>query len=160
MAARKGNPIVAAMSGTVSDIAKLNEPIFAGKVVGDGVSILPSSGRVVAPISGVVTILPETQHSIGIKGYDGLEVLLHVGIDTVKLKGEGFTALVKVGDKVTVGQEVIKVDLALLRNRNYDTQSPLIVTSRAMDRIKRLRITEGECVAGETECMRYELNQD
>ena len=131
----KGEPIYAAMSGHVVSIGDVDEPIFAGKVV--------------------VSFISDQKHSYGITGDNGIEVLLHIGIDTVKLEGEGFTSLVKKGDRVEAGQPICKVDLDFLRQKRFDITSPLIITSGSVDRIKRLTLRTGQAVAGETVCMRY-----
>lgn len=155
----KGSEIVAAMSGHVTAVGDVDEPIFAGKVAGDGVAIIPASGEAVAPISGTVSLIGKQKHTYGITGFDGIEVLLHIGIDTVKLNGEGFTPAVKVGDRVQAGDLICTVDLDLLRARHFDTTSPLIITSGSMDRIKRLTLRTGQAAAGQTAVMRYVLNK-
>ena len=81
--------------------------------------------------------------------------MLHIGIDTVKLEGNGFTPLVKKGERVQAGQPICKVDLDFLRQKRFDITSPLIITSGSVDRIKRLTLRTGQAVAGETVCMRY-----
>ena len=155
----KGNPIVAAMNDRVVAIGDVDEPIFAGKVVGDGVAIIPSSGEAVAPISGIVSFIGEQKHTYGITGFDGLEVLLHIGIDTVKLNGEGFSPQVKKGDRVNAGDLICKVDLDVLRSHHFDLTSPVVITSASIDKVKRLTIRTGEAAAGQTVVMRYVLNK-
>ena len=89
------------MSGQIISISDVNSPIFSGKVVGDGVAIIPVSSEVFAPISGVISFIGIQKHTLGITGFDGIEVLIHLGIGTVALNGEGFTQHVSVGQKVT-----------------------------------------------------------
>lgn len=153
----KGEPLVAAMSGHVVAIGDVDEPIFSGKVIGDGVAIIPEDGEAVAPLSGIVSFVGEQKHTYGITGYDGLEVLLHIGIDTVKLNGEGFTPHVKKGDRVSVGSPLCTVDLKLLKDRGFDVTSPLVITSQSVDKVKRLTLRTGDAKAGETVVMRYTL---
>lgn len=153
----KGNEILAAMNGRAVAIGDVEEPIFAGKVVGDGVAIIPASGEAVAPISGIVSFVGEQKHTYGITGFDGVEILLHIGIDTVKLNGEGFESKVKKGDKVTAGDLLCVVDLDLLRKKNFDTTSPLVITSGTIDKVKRLTLRTGQVAAGQTVVMRYTL---
>ncbi len=155
----KGNEIVAAMNGRAVALGDVDEPIFAGKVVGDGVAIIPSSGTAVAPISGTVSFVGPQKHTYGITGFDGIEVLLHIGIDTVKLDGEGFTPKVQKGDRVSVGDVICEVDLDVLRAKHFDTTSPLIITSASIDKVKRLTLRTGEAAAGQTVVMRYVLNK-
>lgn len=147
--------VLAAMYGKAVAIEDIDEPIFAGKVVGDGIAIKPVDGEVVAPISGVVSIIGEGYHSYGITGYDQVEVLLHIGIDTTKLHGKGFQSLVKKGDVVKAGDVICNVDIKYLEDNGYDTTSPLIITSNAMSKIKRLKITTGDVQAGKSICLSY-----
>lgn len=151
----KGTAIYAPMSGHVVTIGDVDEPIFAGKVVGDGVAIVPSSGEVLAPIAGTVSFIGEQKHTYGIVGFDGVEILIHLGIDTVKLNGTGFIPYVKVGERVEVGTRLCQMDLELLRARQFDITSPVVITSGSMDKIKRLTLRSGQALAGQTVCMRY-----
>ncbi len=151
----KGVAVVAPLSGHVVAIGDVDEPIFAGKVIGDGVAILPASGEVVAPIAGTISFIGEQKHTYGIKGFDGIEILIHLGIDTVKLAGEGFTPHVKVGDRVEVGAPICTMDLDLLRKKQFNLTTPVVITSASMDQVKRLTLRTGQAAAGETVCMRY-----
>ena len=154
----KGTPIVAPLSGHVVTIGDVDEPIFSGRVVGDGVAIIPSDGHVVAPIAGVVSFIGEQKHTYGIVGFDGIEILIHLGINTVKLNGDGFEPLVQKGDKVEVGTPLCHMDLDLIRERQYDITTPVVITSSSMDRIKRLTLRTGQALAGQTVCLRYTTN--
>ncbi len=153
----KGSAVLAAMEGQVVALGEVDEPIFAGRVAGDGVAIIPASGEVVAPISGVISLIGAQKHSYGITGFDGVEVLLHIGIDTVRLQGDGFECLTAVGNKVQAGELIARVDLKLLRERGFDTTSPLLITSGSIDRVRRLTLRTGPAAAGETVVMRYTL---
>ena len=120
--------LVAPMDGEVIDVVEVADPVFAQKMVGDGVAIKPTSGTVVAPCDGVIKLLFPTGHAMGIE-VDGVELLLHLGMDTVELKGEGFTTYIKQGDTVTAGQKIIDMDLDLIQEKGYLTVSPLIITN-------------------------------
>ena len=120
--------LVAPMDGEVIDVTEVADPVFAQKMVGDGVAIKPTSGTVVAPCDGVIKLLFPTGHAMGIE-VDGVELLLHLGMDTVELKGEGFTTYIKQGDTVTAGQKIIDMDLDLIQEKGYLTVSPLIITN-------------------------------
>lgn len=154
-----GEPIYAALNGKVIAITDLDEPIFAGKVVGDGVAIIPTDGTAVSPVSGIVSFIAQQKHSYGITTFDGVEVLLHLGIGTVKLEGQGFTPLVRKGDQVKVGTALCSMDLDLLKQKGIDPTSPLIITSNSSDRIKKLTLITGQATAGSSICMRY-VTQD
>ena len=151
----KGTAVYAPLSGHVVTIGDVDEPIFAGKVVGDGVAIIPSDGEVLAPIAGTISFIGEQKHTYGIKGFDGVEILIHLGIDTVKLEGTGFIPYVTVGQRVDVGDRICHMDLELLRARQFDLTSPVVITSGSMDKIKRLTLRTGQALAAQPVCMRY-----
>ena len=123
--------------------------------MGDGVAIIPSDGEVLAPIAGTISFIGEQKHTYGIKGFDGVEILIHLGIDTVKLEGTGFIPYVTVGQRVDVGDRICHMDLELLRARQFDLTSPVVITSGSMDKIKRLTLRTGQALAAQTVCMRY-----
>ena len=143
----KGTAVYAPLSGHVDTIGDVDEPIFAGKVVGDGVAIIPSDGEVLAPIAGTISFIGEQKHTYGIKGFDGVEILIHLGIDTVKLEGTGFIPYVTVGQRVDVGDRICHMDLELLRARQFDLTSPVVITSGSMDKIKRLTLRTVQALA-------------
>ncbi|WP_243681956.1 PTS sugar transporter subunit IIA [Lacticaseibacillus manihotivorans] len=108
---------------------EVDDEVFASRAMGDGVAVQPTDGNIYAPVSGeVLTVFP-TQHAVGIRTAGGIEVLVHIGINTVDLKGEGFNLTIKQGDHVKAGQQIGTVDLALLQKRGYDTTTMLIVTN-------------------------------
>ena len=151
----KGTAVIAPMSGHVVTIGDVDEPIFAGKVVGDGVAIIPSSGEVVAPIAGTISFIGEQKHTYGIVGFDGVEILIHLGINTVKLNGQGYDCKVEVGQRVEVGTLLCIMDLDFIRQQQFDLTSPVVITSGSIDKIKRLTLRSGQALAGQTVCMRY-----
>ena len=154
---QKGEDILAALTGEVISITEVESPIFAGKVVGDGVAIIPTASEVKAPISGVIAFIGEQKHTYGITGYDGLEVLIHLGIGTVALNGKGFTPLVEPGQQVNAGDRICIVDWDSIKKAGYDITSPQVITSTAIDKIKRLTLINGFATAGVSPCMRYVL---
>lgn len=152
----KQSPSLAApLSGRVIPIDEVPDPVFAGRVLGDGVGIVPTDGILLAPADGTVVQVAETLHAVGIETADGLELLIHLGIDTVKLGGEGFRSLVQVGQKVKRGEQLLEMDLALLRSKGYETTSVFIVTNP--DRVASLQPLIGEAAAGETTVLRYKM---
>ena len=114
--------------GSVIAIERVKDPVFAEKVLGDGCAILPDRGKIYAPMDGEITSVAETRHAYGIRSSLGVELLIHIGLDTVALKGEGFTSFVKVGDSVQIGDLLAEVDLDRLAERGVDLSSPLIFT--------------------------------
>uniref|UniRef100_UPI002028B86D glucose PTS transporter subunit IIA n=1 Tax=Caballeronia sp. ATUFL_M1_KS5A TaxID=2921778 RepID=UPI002028B86D len=125
--------VIAPLSGVMVQLETVPDPVFAQKMVGDGVSIDPTSDELLAPLSGTVTQLHRAAHAATITGESGLQVLIHIGLDTVMLRGEGFTPLVKEGDTVTTGQPLIRFD-------------PVVVGARAVSLLTQMVIANGELV--------------
>lgn len=115
--------------GQVINIEEVNDDMFSGKILGNGIAIIPEIGEVYAPCDGTVETVFHTKHAIAIKSEDGKEFLLHVGIDTVKLEGKYFYPQVKAGDKVKAGQLLLKFDLEDIKGLGYDTVIPMVVTN-------------------------------
>lgn len=122
---------VAPISGELLPITEVPDPVFSGKMMGDGFAIKPNDGTVVSPVNGKIINVFPTKHAIGITADDGREILIHFGIDTVKLNGEGFEAFVAEGDNVKAGQTLLKVDLDYIANNATSTITPIIFTNLA-----------------------------
>ncbi|WP_339783174.1 beta-glucoside-specific PTS transporter subunit IIABC [Paenibacillus sp. FSL R7-0313] len=121
--------IVSPMAGEVVALNEINDITFAGEHMGKGIAIRPTSGRVVSPITGVVQTVYRTKHAIGLVSDDGVEMLIHIGQDTVKLKGQHFTTHVKDGDRVNAGDLIVEFDLQAIKDAGYETVTPIIVTN-------------------------------
>jgi PTS system D-glucosamine-specific IIC component len=117
------------MQGRMIPLEEVPDKIFAEKIVGNGVAFLPEKGELVAPVSGTVSLLYPTLHALGIKTEEGLEVLLHIGIDTSNLQGKWFTAFVKEGDRVEPGQMLIKFNLPKVKKHCKSLATPMLVTN-------------------------------
>ncbi|MTI68330.1 MAG: PTS glucose transporter subunit IIA [Firmicutes bacterium] len=117
------------IKGDIVKIENVPDATFAQKLLGDGVAIKPSEGIVYSPIEGQIAQLFKTKHAIGIVTDDGVEVLIHIGIDTVKMKGKGFTAFVKQGDKVKAGDKLIEFDIDLINKEAKSIITPVIITN-------------------------------
>lgn len=120
--------VMCPVSGAAMDITEVSDQVFASKAMGDGIAIKPSEGILVAPISGTVEALFPTYHALAIKSDDGVGVMLHVGIDTVNMKGEGFTAFISQGDRVEVGQKLVEFDCDKIAAAGYENTTMVIVT--------------------------------
>lgn len=121
--------VVACTSGKCIKIEDVKDEVFSQKMMGDGFAIIPDGDTVVSPVNGtIVTVFP-TGHAIGIKTKDNIEIILHIGIDTVNLNGEGFKTLVKSNTKVKAGQLLVKIDKELLESKGYDLTTLTIFTS-------------------------------
>ncbi|MFC0558202.1 PTS sugar transporter subunit IIA [Halalkalibacter alkalisediminis] len=141
--------IHAPLTGKLLAIEEVPDPTFAQKMMGDGLAIVPTEGKVVAPVTGEVIQVFPTKHAIGIKTIGGLEILLHIGLETVNMKGEGFTTHIKEGDQVKVGDLLVDFDLALVEGRAASTITPIVITN--MELIESMKKEEiNEVVAGET----------
>lgn len=121
--------IYAPLTGEYINIENIPDPVFAQKMMGEGFGINPTEGEVVSPIEGKVDNVFPTKHAIGLKADNGLEILVHIGLDTVQLDGQGFEILVSSGDTVQVGDPLLKFDLEYIRNNAKDVISPIIITN-------------------------------
>ena len=126
-AAAKDTVLAACLTGTVVPLADVKDEAFASGALGDGIAIEPTDGELVAPADGEISSTFETHHAVGMTTTDGAELLMHIGIDTVKLGGKHFTYLVNEGDKVKKGQPLIRFDLEAIKAEGYPVTTPLIV---------------------------------
>ncbi|WP_141434319.1 glucose-specific PTS transporter subunit IIBC [Bacillus sp. 03113] len=122
---------VAPLNGEILPITEVPDAVFSGKMMGDGFAILPSEGSVVSPVDGKVVNVFPTKHALGIVSDSGREILIHVGIDTVNLKGEGFEILIAENDQVKKGQPLLKVDLEYIKEHATSTITPIVFTNLA-----------------------------
>ena len=121
--------VFAPVGGQVLSLANSGDKVFASGALGEGVAIVPNSGRIVSPVAGVLRTVAKTGHAFGIKTDDGVEVLVHVGIDTVSMDGEGFEVLVEKKQRVEVGDALVNVDLAKVESAGYATTTLMTVTN-------------------------------
>ena len=119
--------VMSPLAGTAVDIAQVPDPVFAGGVMGPGVAIEPTGDTVYAPGAGTVVAAQPTGHAFGLQLDNGAEILIHVGIDTVNLKGEGFDVKVANGDRVEVGTPLVVFDRAVIEKAGYPLITPVIV---------------------------------
>ncbi|TKD72062.1 PTS sugar transporter subunit IIA [Pseudalkalibacillus hwajinpoensis] len=121
--------IYAPLNGEVVELETVPDPTFSQKMMGDGVAIEPTDGKVVSPVNGKIIQFFHTKHAVGIESESGLEILIHVGLETVGMGGEGFEGHVKEGDKVKIGDPLITVDLDLVKEKASSTITPVIITN-------------------------------
>lgn len=140
----KDDAFVAPIDGKILDLSEVPDQVFSQKMMGDGFAIEPANGEVVSPVNGTITTLFPTKHAIGITADNGLELLIHFGIDTVNLNGEGFEALIAQDDKVKVGQPILKVNLDEVKGKVPSVITPVIFTNLTED--KKLAVEFGKQV--------------
>ncbi len=140
--------ITAPMSGRCVPVTEVSDPTFSEKILGDGIAVIPTDGKIVSPVDGTVSTIADTKHAFGFLSDDGLDILVHVGLETVTLKGEGFKVHVKTGDKVKKGDLIAEVDLKLLEEKNINPITPVLVCN-APDGTK-INEALGTCRAGES----------
>lgn len=140
--------IIAPITGKVVALNDVPDPVFSEKMMGEGIAILPKEGKVLSPVDGKVILTADTKHAIGIQANDGTELLIHIGLETVTLKGEGFECFVKEGDSVSIGQQLLKVDWEFIKNRVESIVTPIIITN---GQSKSIQVEEQDkCEAGKT----------
>ena len=138
--------ILAPLTGKVVPLEQVPDAVFSQKILGDGVAIIPEDGKIYAPVNGEVASVAETLHAYGFTSDDDLEILIHIGLDSVALKGEGFTSHVQVGDMVKAGDLIAEVDLEFLKSRNVPIITPVLICDDA-DELPMYAV-EGNVTAG------------
>ncbi len=121
--------VKAPLKGRVMDIAEVPDLVFSQRMVGDGIAIEPVEGKIIAPIDGEVIQIMDTKHAIGLRSKEGIELLIHVGIDTVNMQGEGFEVHVAAGDKVRTGDLLLTFDLEAVGSKAKSTITPVVITN-------------------------------
>ncbi len=140
--------IISPVNGSAIPLEQVPDPVFADKVLGDGLAVVSVDGKFVSPVDGEITSVAETLHAIGFNTEDGLDVLMHIGIDTVKLNGEGFKVYVKEGDKVKKGDLVAEVDLEFLKSKEISSITPIIICDGLDEKVLNCHV--GSVKAGQT----------
>lgn len=138
---KKELQIYAPVSGKIIPIEEVPDPVFSQKMMGEGVAVIPTDGNIHAPVDGEVIQVAPTKHAVGILAKDGTEILIHVGLETVSLQGEGFQVAVQTGDKVLAGQLLIEVDWEYIKTHAKSTVTPIVITN-SLEGDKQYIITE------------------
>lgn len=136
--------IYAPISGNVISLDEVPDPVFSERMLGEGIAIMPVSGDVIAPCDGSIIHLANTKHAIGLRAVDGTEILIHIGLETVSLGGQGFTACVEQGDRVTKGQLLIQVDWDFLREKAISFVTPVVVTNSNEKKVNLIDTPQAE----------------
>ena len=146
--------LLAPANGQVIALSKTSDPIFSKGTMGDGFGLTPTDNTVLAPVSGTISMIAESKHAIGITTRDGLEVLVHMGVDTVGLKGEPFDVVIKNGQEVKAGDQIATMNIEMIKAKDLDTTIMTLITNSSM-KLDGLDVTEGKAEAGDTVARAY-----
>ncbi|QCI20223.1 PTS glucose transporter subunit IIA [Buchnera aphidicola (Brachycaudus cardui)] len=140
--------IIAPLSGDIVNIEDVPDLVFSKKIVGDGIAIKPSGNKIVAPVNGTIGKIFESLHAFSIISEDNVELFVHFGIDTVKLKGSGFTKIATDNEKVKIGDEIISFDLDFLTKKSFSVLTPVVISN--MENFKKIEKSSGTIIAGKS----------
>lgn len=144
----KSYKVQAVVSGNSISIENVNDSMFSSRLMGDGMAIIPNSNVVVAPCDGKITVLPESKHAFGMISNDGIEILVHIGIDTVNLQGDGFISEVSQGDIIKKGDTIIRFDREQISSKGIDCTTMIVILNK--DEFSNINcIVENNVVAGQ-----------
>lgn len=150
--------LIAPVTGELIDISKVPDKVFSQKLLGDGIAIKPIDGLIVAPCKGKVVQIFPTKHAIGIRTKLGFELLIHIGLDTVVLKGKGFEVFINEGDKVKPGDKLMKVDIDFLKENVPSIITPIVITNG--DIVDTIEKFNGKVECGKDIAMRVHMKKD
>lgn len=125
--AKEGEKILAPVEGKAVPMSEVSDPTFSQEILGKGVAIIPAKGRVVAPANGVMSVVFDTLHAVSLTTEEGAEIIIHVGLDTVNLRGEHYKAHVNQGDHVKAGDLLLEFDIDAIKEAGYDVITPVII---------------------------------
>ena len=145
--------LLSVADGEVIQLSRVPDEVFSSGMLGEGFAVLPTSGKIHSPVKGRINSVTETKHAYTIRSDDGLDILVHIGIDTVKLDGEGFVSLVEEGDEIGAGDIIANADLETIREKGYPTVIPVIVTN--FEDISSFDIKCGAVRGGKSTAMTY-----
>ena len=157
MGEQKKNKILeikAPISGKAVPLSEVPDPVFSEKMMGDGLAIIPAEGKIYSPVNGEIIMVSATKHAYGILADDGTELLIHFGLETVELNGEGFNVLVKSGDKVKVGDIISEVDYEKLKEKNINMITPVLICNGSED--QKINCTYGNVEKGKDVIIKVE----
>lgn len=152
---RKNRTLLAICDGRCAPLSEMPDEAFASGMLGVGVTVFPSSGRILSPVSGKIESIAESRHAYTILSEDGLEILLHIGVDTVEMRGDGFISSVRAGQMIRAGEPLAEVDLQRIADRGFSTAVALLVTNP-----EKIQITDqrhGRITGGKDTLLTYRL---
>lgn len=147
---KSNNELFSVATGRSVDLSTVNDDVFSKKILGDGIAVIPYSDYIVSPCEGTVIMIAETRHAIAIENPQGIQILIHIGLDTVNLKGNGFETYVKVGDKVEKGKVLVEFNKDLLKKENISDIIMMIITNsnghKILEYNKDAEVQEGKSI--------------
>ena len=150
------NALIAVADGDLIPLSEVPDPVFAGKMAGDGAAIMVKGNTIVAPADGDLSLVFGTKHAFAMTLENGLELLVHIGVDTVGLNGEGFEQLVEAGTKVKAGTPIIKIDREFILGKGLSLATPVLITN--VDAAKSINAVEsGSVTAGKDVVLNFEI---
>lgn len=147
--------MVSPQDGRVTTVLEIPDEVFSEKILGDGLAVVPTSDRIVSPVDGEIIQVAETGHAFCIRSDDGVEILIHIGVDTVGLRGKGFVSFVGVGKKVKAGEPIGTADLEMIKENGYPTHTAVLITNMGV--IDTMEVHPGQAEAGKTVALSYTL---
>lgn len=152
---KKEKNLSSVANGRIIGLSKVPDQVFSQKILGDGFAVVPTNGNFFSPIDGTITDVTETLHAYCITSRDGLEILVHIGIDTVELKGEFFTSLVKKGDPIHRGEAIALADIDAIKEKGYNTTTMVVITNT--EKLKEFRVLEAPSAKAGSPALAYKL---
>jgi glucose-specific phosphotransferase system IIA component len=146
--------IYATQDGNILPIEEIPDEVFASKVLGNGICILPSNGRVYAPVEGVIESIADSNHAFGITALDGADIMIHIGVNTVELSGRGFKPMVHLDQRVKAGDLLCQIDIPLIQKAGYAVHTAVLLTN--LDTFKIVEFCYGDAAGGKTAAFRYQ----
>ncbi len=151
----KDKEILATQNGKAVPLSEVPDEAFSQKLLGDGIAIIPSDGDIFSPVTGVIANVFDTLHAYAIRSEDGIGILVHIGIDTVDLKGEGFETFVKKDQKVKAGELIGRANLEFIQDKGFPIYTPIVITNA--EKLKNISYNLGEVKAGQSVVMSYKI---
>lgn len=152
---KKTEYLLAACTGKTVPLSAVPDEVFAGGILGDGIAIEPAEGRFCAPVNGKIESVTDSRHAFTILSNAGADILVHIGVDTVSLAGEGFVSHVSVGENVRAGQLMAEADIELIRSRGLSAICSIVVTEP--EKIENIEYKPGACIGGKDVVMSYQV---
>jgi glucose-specific phosphotransferase system IIA component len=153
---RKSYSLLAPVDGKIIELSRVPDPIFSEKMAGDGIALETSGDTFVSPADGILTLIFNTNHAFALTLDNGAEILVHIGLNTVELKGEGFERIAKVGEHVKAGDPVVKVDRKFVTEKGYSLITPVLITNLSNNLVIKGNVGQ-MAKAGETEALTYKI---